>query len=73
MKDYQTLTAREKEILSWAAIGKSSFETSVILNLSEDTIKFHIKNATRKLNVANKTAAVAKAIVLRIVAAQFSS
>lgn len=59
-----SLTEREIEALRWAADGKTTADTAGILGLSENTVKFHIKNATAKLDVANKTAAVAKAAVL---------
>jgi LuxR family quorum sensing-dependent transcriptional regulator len=56
------LTPREREILRWAADGKTSWEVSVILNISERTVKFHLIQASHKLNAANRTAAVAKAL-----------
>lgn len=59
-----SLTEREIEALRWAADGKTTADTAGILGLSENTVKFHIKNAIAKLDVANKTAAVAKAAVL---------
>lgn len=56
------LTPREREILRWAADGKTSWEVSVILNISERTVKFHLTQASQKLNAVNRTAAVAKAL-----------
>jgi LuxR family transcriptional regulator, quorum-sensing system regulator BjaR1 len=56
------LTAREREVLRWAADGKTSWEVSVILNISERTVKFHLIQASRKLNAVNRTSAVAKAL-----------
>ena len=56
------LTPREREILRWAADGKTSWEVSVILNISERTVKFHLTQASHKLNAVNRTAAVAKAL-----------
>jgi len=55
------LTKREREVLQWTADGKTSGEMAEILNLSEHTINFHLKNAICKLKTANKTAAVIKA------------
>ena len=34
----------------------------MILDLSERTVKFHLIEASRKLNAVNRTAAVAKAL-----------
>lgn len=58
------LTEREKECLLWTAEGKTSWEISQILGIAERTVVFHLKNATQKLDVANRQHAVAKAISL---------
>lgn len=58
------LTDREKECLLWTTEGKTSWEVSQILNISERTVVFHINNAVKKLKVANKQHAVARAISL---------
>ena len=49
-------------MLRWAADGKTSWEISVILKISERTVKFHLIQASRKLNAVNRTLAVAKAL-----------
>lgn len=56
------LTPREVECLKWAAAGKSEWEISVILNVSEHTADKHLANAHRKLGAANRVHAVAQAI-----------
>jgi len=56
------LTAREREVLRWVADGKTSWEVSVILRISERIVKFHLIQASRKLNAVNRTSAVAKAL-----------
>jgi LuxR family quorum sensing-dependent transcriptional regulator len=56
------LSSREREVLRWAADGKTAWETSVILRISERTVKFHLIQASKKLNAVNRTAAVAKAL-----------
>lgn len=62
MQDTTTLSKREIAVLQWAANGKTSWETSQILGLSPKTIDFYISNACRKLDVANRTQAVAAAV-----------
>ncbi len=57
------LSGRESECLRWASIGKTSWETACILGVSERTINFHLGNTFAKLNVNNKQAAVAQAIL----------
>lgn len=57
-----SLTDRERDVLAWAARGKTSEETAAILNLSELTVDTHIRNALLKLNASNRTHAVAKSL-----------
>ena len=56
------LSPREKEVLTWIAHGKSSWDTSVILNVSERTVEKHLASARTKLHVSNTTHAVARAL-----------
>nr|WP_300074383.1 LuxR family transcriptional regulator [uncultured Ruegeria sp.] len=58
------LTPREKEVLLWAARGKTSWETSKLLDLSEGTINQYLRGAMRKLNATNRVHCVAKAVDL---------
>ena len=57
------LTDRERDCLLWTARGKTAWEVGQILTISEETVLFHLKNATRKLGVFSKHHAVVKAIV----------
>lgn len=61
------LSARERESLQWASVGKSTWETSVILGISERSVKFYLDQARHKLNCVNKTHAVAKAMALGLI------
>jgi DNA-binding CsgD family transcriptional regulator len=54
----QELTAREIECIAWCAKGKTSWEISRILGISERTVFFHIQNASRKLGASNRIQAV---------------
>lgn len=56
------LTSREIECLQWAAAGKTVWEISVILTLSERTARFHLDSAARKLGARNKAHAIAEAL-----------
>ncbi len=56
------LTAREIECLKWAADGKTEWEISAILQISEHTADKHLANAHFKLGAANRAHAVALAI-----------
>lgn len=63
-----TMTAREKEVLRWTAEGKTAYEISQILSVSERTVNFHINNVVAKLGTANKTQAAVKAATLGMLA-----
>lgn len=58
------LSPREAECLHWAAQGKTTEETAIILGLSLETVRIHLKRATVKLDAANRSHAVAKALSL---------
>ncbi|MBF0175128.1 MAG: autoinducer binding domain-containing protein [Magnetococcales bacterium] len=61
------LTPRERECLRWAADGKNTWETGMILNLSERTVVFHLANAQKKLMATNKVQAVARAVLYKMI------
>ena len=52
----------EIEVLYWAAEGKTSDETAIILGLSAHTFNAHRREAIRKLHANNITHAVFKAV-----------
>lgn len=56
------LAPREREVLTWAARGKTAWETAQILNISETTVVSYLRSATAKLGAATKPQAVARAI-----------
>jgi DNA-binding CsgD family transcriptional regulator len=61
------VSARELDCLRWTAAGKTAWEASVILGISERTVRFHLNAAREKLNCATTTQAVAKAIVNQLI------
>ncbi|MGO9499757.1 MAG: helix-turn-helix domain-containing protein [Solirubrobacteraceae bacterium] len=61
------ISSREKEVLGWLKQGKSSWEISVILNISERTVNFHIYNIMQKLEAVNRPHAVAVAASLGLI------
>lgn len=56
------VTPRELEVLKWLKQGKSSWEVSRILNISERTVNFHTNNIVKKLGASNRLHAVAIAL-----------
>lgn len=61
------LSTREREVLNWLKQGKSSWETSVILGISERTVNFHIYKVMEKLNTINRPQTVAVATRLGLI------
>lgn len=53
------LSEREIEVLRNAAEGRTNSEIAAILSVSENTVRFHLKNIYEKLNVKNRTEAAA--------------
>ena len=54
------LTAREREVLSWVAKGKTNPQIAELLWLSPATVRKHLENVYGKLGVSTRTAAVAR-------------
>ena len=52
-----TLTKREVEILRLVAEGSSNAQVAKVLWVTEQTVKFHLSNIYRKLDVSNRTEA----------------
>ena len=65
-KNATLLTERELEILHLMRAGKSNREISAILGISAITLKNHINKLYRKLDVQNRTDAVAKGLPLPV-------
>jgi LuxR family quorum sensing-dependent transcriptional regulator len=61
------LTPREREILTWVANRKSSWEIGEVLHISSRTVKAHIKNLCRKLGAVTRTQAVMIAVRDKII------
>ncbi|MGQ7792120.1 helix-turn-helix transcriptional regulator [Faunimonas sp. B44] len=56
------LSDREREVLRWTADGKTAWEVSVILTISERTVAKHLESVRRKLDVTTTSQAVAVAL-----------
>jgi DNA-binding CsgD family transcriptional regulator len=61
------VSARELDCLKWVAAGKTAWEASVILGISERTVRFHLNAAREKLNCLTTTQAVAKAVQQQLI------
>ena len=61
------LSTRERDVLSFVAEGKTDWEISVIVGISESTTRFHVDNARRKLGAVNRAQAVARMAAARLI------
>src|SRR5919201_1099790 len=61
------ISARELDCLKWTAAGKTAWEASVILGITERTVRFHLNTAREKLKCATTTQAVAKAVANQLI------
>ena len=61
------ISARELDCLKWIAAGKTAWEASVILGITERTVRFHLNGAREKLNCLTTTQAVAKAVSQQLI------
>ena len=56
------LTKRQKEVLFWITEGKTAWDISQLLVVSERTVNFHLDNIFKKLGAVNRPHAVARAM-----------
>ena len=56
-----SLSKREVQCVSWAALGKTDREIATILSRSAATVRFHLHNAAKKLDAVNRSQTVFKA------------
>lgn len=61
------LSTRERECIVWTARGKTVDDIATILAISADTVRVYMKRIIGKLEVSNKTHAVAKALALGMI------
>ncbi len=62
-----SLTIREQQILQEVMIGKTNWDVSVVLNISEGTVKFHMQNIMKKFGVHSRSHAVALAVKHKLI------
>ncbi|MGQ0504187.1 MAG: response regulator transcription factor [Myxococcaceae bacterium] len=60
------ISTREREVLAHVAEGADNLKISALLNISERTVRAHVSNLYRKLNVENRTQMALLAQKLRL-------
>lgn len=61
------LTPREKEVLQWSLLGKSSWDIARIVGCTEAGVNFHFYNLRRKFGVSSRHTAALKAVQLGLI------
>jgi transcriptional regulator EpsA len=61
---FAILSERELEVLKWLEQGKTNQEIGMILDISGNTVKNHLKRIFKKLDVTSRTQAVSKYALL---------
>lgn len=60
------ITARERDVLTWLAAGKTDREIALILNANPRTVQKHLQHIYEKLGVETRTAAVMRAMEMSL-------
>jgi DNA-binding CsgD family transcriptional regulator len=55
LTDRSMLSSREREVLSWTALGKTTGDTAEILGIPEHKVAGHLSSAFKKFDVVEKT------------------
>jgi LuxR family transcriptional regulator, quorum-sensing system regulator CviR len=61
------LSPRELEVLNLLKLGKTSWDISRILQITERTVNYHVGNIMRKLDTTNRIQAVYEAVNLDLI------
>ena len=61
------LSAREREVLTWAARGLTNDQIAHKLQISERVVRAYFESARNKLNCLNRSHVLARAVSLRLV------
>ncbi|MBQ4839864.1 MULTISPECIES: helix-turn-helix transcriptional regulator [Pseudoalteromonas] len=66
-KDHFNITKRERDCVLWASEGKTSWEISQILGITERTVNFHLTNCIEKTQSANRQQAIVKCLINNLI------
>ena len=66
-KNERELTTREREVITLSSRGKTYPEIAMILGVKVQTVKFHMGNIVRKLDVVNAKQAIRCAVEYQLV------
>jgi DNA-binding CsgD family transcriptional regulator len=61
------LSEKEKDVLSWIAVGKTDDEIGMLMGCSPHTVDFHVRRIFAKLGVSNRILAVTTAMAYGLI------
>jgi DNA-binding NarL/FixJ family response regulator len=61
------LTPRERDVLRHVALGKSNKDIAAALDISEETVKTHVRHVLAKLGAENRAQAAVRALARGVV------
>lgn len=64
-------TPKENEVLYWASMGKTYTEIAKIMGITFHTVKFHMGNLVKKMNVSNARQAIRLGVELNLISTKF--
>lgn len=67
MARYEPLSEREREVLNFVAVGLTNREIAAQLIIERVTVKKHLEHIFIKLDVHNRTSAIARARTLKVI------
>lgn len=65
------LNERERQVLTLAAVGRTTADVAATLSISERTVIFHLSNIRQKLGASNSRHAISKALALGLIQIQY--
>lgn len=61
------LSQKQREILQWVHLGKTNWEISKILGVTEDTVKYHMNQIMSKLDTKTRAQAIGRALEIGLI------
>lgn len=64
---HNVFSRKQRNVLKWIYHGKTNWEISQILDMNEETVKYHVEQAMMKLDVKTRAQAVGRAIEIGLI------
>lgn len=70
---HNVFSRKQRNVLKWIYHGKTNWEIAKILDMNEETVKYHVEQAIMKLDVKTRAQAVGRAIEIGLISPDKSS